>query len=375
MIQRDLEQEIQKYLFQGKAIVIYGARQVGKTTLLHKLFDKEKDILWLNGEEEETQANFSHASSTQLEPVAAGHEIVIIDEAQKIRDIGTKLKILQDNFGKDTQFIATGSSSFDLANKLNEPMTGRKWTFWLPAPSIHELVNTNGLFQEHANLPLRLLYGSYPAVVTNITAAKKTLSDLTTENLYRDVLNFGEIIKADKLRDVLQALAFQVGSQVSMNELGNIVQLDRKTVEKYIALLEQSFIIFKLPSFSRNLRNELKSSRKIYFYDNGIRNALINDFRPLDARQDVGALFENYIISEFKKSHINDNLYFWRNKSQQEIDLLIEKDGVISAIEVKYNARKSAKFPKTFIDTYAPASTQIINQDNYLEHLNQQPVD
>ena len=214
-----------------------------------------------------------------------------------------------------------------------------------------------------------MLYGSYPAVVTDQDFARKTVTELVTDNLYKDVLELGEIIKTDKLNRILQALAFQIGNQVSINEIAGLVEIDNKTVSKYIALMEQAFIIFRLPSFKRNLRNELKASQKIYFYDVGIRNAVINDFRPLDVRQDVGQLFENYIISEYMKLNEENNLYFWRNRDQQEVDLLSEKDGEISAIEIKYNPKKNYKFPKSFIDEYSPANTDVVNSANYVDYL------
>lgn len=369
MIKRDLENKIQDKIGKGKAIVIYGARQVGKTTLLKIIFGDNPNVLWLNGDSETVRESLEVASPEAFRPILGNFTTVIIDEAQRIKDIGLKLKILQDNFGDKIQFVATGSSSFDLANKINEPMTGRKWTFWLPAPSASELVNTYGYIQEKANLESRLIYGSYPAVVTDLENAKETITELSSDSLYRDVLSLGEIIKTDKLRTILKALALQVGSQVSMNEIAGLVGIDSKTVDKYISLLEQSFIIFRLPSYSKNLRNELKFSQKIYFYDNGIRNAIINDFRSLDVRQDAGAIFENYAISELKKKYPNDNIYFWRNTDQQEVDFVLEKDGKLIAIEVKYNEKKTTKLPNGFAETYQPNDFKIINRDNYLDIL------
>lgn len=369
MIKRLIESEITERIGEGKAIVIYGARQVGKTTLLHQIFDKTKDVLWLNGEDDETQEKFSRASIAHLSPLVSGHKIVIIDEAQRIENIGVKLKILQDNLGKKIQFVATGSSSFDLANKINEPMTGRKWTYRMFAPSIRELVNSTSYFEESSNLSNRLIYGSYPEVVTNLNRAEKLLNEYTDDTLYKDVLALSGIIKTDYLKKILQALALQIGSQVNLNEIAGLVGLDRKTVEKYISLLEQSFIIFRLPSFGRNIRNELKHSQKIYFYDVGIRNAIINDYRPLSLRQDAGAIFENYVISELKKTHPTENVYFWRNNHQQEIDFILEKNGELSLVEVKKNPNKTAKIPGVFDKEYHPASFTVINSDNYLDYF------
>lgn len=368
IFKRNIEPTIENYLTkQRKVIIIYGARQVGKTTMLHRIFDGQPDVVWYNGDDINTQALFDKASLADLAPLARGHKVVIIDEAQRIENIGLKLKILYDNLGDDIQFVATGSSSFDLANKINEPLTGRKWTFWLPALSAKELVANTNYATEFANLERRLIYGSYPAVISNPEDAQKIITELASDNLYKDVLALGDIIKTDKLRKILTALALQIGSQVSMNEIANLVGLDSKTVDKYISLLEQAFIIFRLPSYAKNLRNELKNSQKIFFYDVGIRNAILNDFRPLEMRQDAGSLFENYIIAELMKQHHDDNLYFWRTKDQQEIDYLIEKDGQLTAIEIKWH--KEAKIPKSFIEAYSPAEIISINHQNYLQFI------
>lgn len=377
MIKRQAETIVRNYLTKNKKIiVIFGARQVGKTTILEQIFDKNNpDIIWYNGDEDETKRLFANANYSDLAPLVKGHKIAIIDEAQKIENIGIKLKILQDNLGNDIQFVATGSSSFDLANKINEPLTGRKHTIKMFPLSIKELVDNHGYADESSSLRNRLIYGSYPAVVSDMEDAKEIISELASENLYKDILNLGNIIKTDKLELILRALAMQIGSQVSMNEIGQLVGLDSKTVEKYIALLEQSFIIFRLPSFSRNLRNELKFSQKVFFYDCGIRNAIIGDYRPIDLRQDLGSLFENYIISELKKRFPNDNIYFWRNKNQQEVDYLIEKNGEITAIEVKWKLKKNAKLPNIFVETYHPSHTLFIDSDNYLEAFSGSQLD
>lgn len=369
MIKRDLADKIQNKLGSDKAIVIYGARQVGKTTMLRMIFDEDQNVNWLNGDSKITRDAMSVASPESLQKIIGNSTTVIIDEAQRIEDIGLKLKILQDNFGNKVQFIATGSSSFALANKINEPMTGRKWTYRLFAPSISELMNMHGYIQEKANLDNRLIYGSYPAVITDPQNAQEILANLVDDSLYQDVLSLGEIIKTDKLRTILKALALQIGNQVSMHEIAGLVGIDGKTVDKYISLLEQSFIIFRLPSYSKNLRNELKFSQKIYFYDIGVRNAIINDFRPLDVRQDTGAVFENYVISELKKKYPSDNIYFWRNTDQQEVDFILEKNGEITAIEVKYNEKKTAKLPNSFAEAYQPSDFAVINRENYLDVL------
>ena len=368
MIKREIEDKIRGKLGKGKAIVIYGARQVGKTTLLHQIFDDAEDVLWLNGDLEATRSRFDHLSVESAKTIIGGHCTVIIDEAQRIEDIGLKLKILQDNFGTTTQFVVTGSSSFELANKINEPMTGRIWHFQLYPLKLSELVYAHGIISEYDALSNRLIYGSYPDVVTHQEFAEEIVTNLSGENLYKDVINLAEIIKTDRLHILLKALAFQIGSQVSINELSNLVGLDNKTVDKYISLLEQAFIIFRLPSYGKNLRNELKSSRKIYFFDVGIRNALIGDFRPVDSRQDIGNLFENYIIAEYKKQNLG-NLYFWRTSQGQEVDLLHEQYGELSAVEVKYNEHRSTTLPKTFVEAYHPVKETFINRKNYLDLL------
>ncbi|MBR3256869.1 ATP-binding protein [Candidatus Saccharibacteria bacterium] len=374
MITRDLEETIRSKLPEKKVIIIFGARQVGKTTLLKTLFgepNSSPDILWLNGDDSLSNNLLSDPSAVSLGNVVRGYKTVIIDEAQKIENIGLKLKILYDNYGEKIQFIATGSSSFDLLTKVNEPLTGRKFTFWLYPPSLNELVSKNKYPKEKSLLETRLLFGSYPAVVESETSEQKKdlLRELTEESLYKDVLNLTGIIKTDYLRKILQALAFQVGSQVNPSELASLVNLDRKTIDKYITLLEESYIIFRLPSFSKNLRNELKFSQKIYFYDNGIRNGLINDFRPLSLRSDSGQLFENYIASELKKKFPKDELYFWRTFDGAEIDFLVRTDGELRAFEVKYNPKKSAKLPASFEKTYSPKSFSLINSENYIETL------
>ncbi len=366
MIKRDIENKIRQKLNGGKTIVIYGARQVGKTTLLHQIFDEQKNVLWLNGDIEATRKQFDDLSLDTAQTLIGDYKTVIIDEAQRIENIGLKLKILQDNFGDKVQFVATGSSSFDLANKINESMTGRVWTFQLFPLKVSELVGAFGAARETGALENRLIYGSYPDVVNNPKDAAEIITMLSQENLYKDALNFSEIIKVDYLGKILKALAFQIGSQVSINEIANLVKLDNKTVDKYISLLEQAFIIFRLPSFGKNLRNEIKTSQKIYFYDVGIRNGLIGDFRPTVSRQDIGGLFENFVIAEYKKQN-EGKLYFWRNYDGQEVDLLVEKNTEIQAIEIKWS--KNASLPNIFLETYEPKEQICMNRENYLNQI------
>lgn len=372
MIERSLDKLIAEKLFKGKAIVLIGARQVGKTTLLKNLVKGMDSLIWLNGDDIEVRTLLQNVSTMKLKSLLGKNKTLVIDEAQRIENIGLKMKLVTDNF-VDVQLILTGSSSFDLANKINEPLTGRKWEYTLFPLSFGELANHNDTFDEIRHLPLRLVYGSYPDVVNNPGDEREILMQLTNSYLYKDILEWERIRKPDKLVRLLQALAFQVGSEVSLNELGTLVELDKNTVEKYITLLEQTQVIFRLPSLSRNMRNELKMSRKVYFHDNGIRNALISNFSDIDTRNDVGALWENWIISELrKKRHYEQdyvNTYFWRTTQQQEIDYIEEKDGHFTAYEFKWNPQKKAKMSQTFLNAYPNTTIKTINRENFYEYL------
>ncbi len=366
MIDRIIEKQLQKKLKDNKAIIILGPRQVGKTTLLNKLFTSS-DTLWLNGDDSDTRTLLEKPNATKLKSIIGKNKYLIIDEAQRIQNIGVCIKIVTDQL-KNVKVIATGSSALELANKINEPLTGRKWEFFLYALSFQEMVNHHGLLNEKRLLENRMLYGYYPDVINNPNEAKSIIKSLADSYLYKDVLIWENIKKPEKLERLIQALAFQIGSEVSYNELGQTCGLDKETVEKYIQILEKAFIIFRLNSFSRNLRNELKKSRKIYFFDNGIRNAVINQFSPLASRNDIGALWENFIISErFKHTHYQQiycNRYFWRTTAQQEIDYIEEKDGALLAWEFKWNSKKKTNFTKTFTNLYHPLETDTISPEN-----------
>jgi len=372
MISRILATRLREKLFKQKAIILLGPRQVGKTTLLKNLAFDPSDILWMNADELDIQQLFSDVSSTSIKMLLGKKKILVIDEAQRIENIGLKLKLITDNL-TDIQVIATGSSSFDLANRINEPLTGRKWEYNLFPLSFQELVQHHGLLEENRLIAHRLVYGYYPEVVTNPGEEEERLKLISHSYLYKDVLLWERIHKSDKLVRLLQALAFQIGSQVSYNELGSICGMDAKTVEKYIHLLEQAFVVFRLPSFSRNLRNELKSSRKIYFYDNGIRNAVINNFNPVSLRNDIGFLWENFLVSERQKynayQQLNKNSFFWRTVNQQELDLIEEFGGQIHAYEFKWNTKKTVKLTKTFQNAYPEASFTVITPENIHEFL------
>lgn len=371
MIKRVIREIIFSKLDKGKAIILMGARQTGKTTLLRELFAGDDTLLWLNGDESDVRDMFENITSTRLKAIIGSKKIIVIDEAQRIDDIGIKLKLITDNI-ENVQLIATGSSSFDLANKVNEPLTGRKWEYKMFPLSFAEMVSHHGFMEEKRMLPHRLIYGYYPDVVTSNGSEKEILKQLSDSYLYKDILMWEQIKKPDKLLKLLQAIAFQVGSQVSYNELAQLCGLDSKTVEKYIVLLEQTFVIFRLGSFSRNMRNELKSSRKIYFYDNGIRNALIANFAQPEIRTDMGALWENFLISErMKNNHYQGrwcNSWFWRTTKQQEIDYIEEENGKIRAFEFKWNERAKVKIQNQFIENYNSSFT-VIHPGNIDEFL------
>jgi len=344
MISRILVDRLRQKLFKQKAIIVLGPRQVGKTTLLKNLAFDPDEILWMNADEIDVQQTLSEVSSGSFKALLGKKKIFIIDEAQRIENIGLKLKLITDNL-PDIQIIATGSSSFDLANRINEPLTGRKCEYNLYPLSYQELVEHHGMLSENRLHEHRLVYGYYPEAISNPGEEEERLKLICHSYLYKDVLLWERLHKTDKLVRLLQALAHQIGSQVSFNELAEMCSMDPKTVEKYVNLLEQAFVIFRLPSFSRNLRNELKSSRKIYFYDNGIRNAIINNFNPIALRSDAGFLWENFLVSERLKFNsynlLNKNSFFWRTVNQQEIDLIEEYVGQLHAYEFRYTCRLS----------------------------------
>lgn len=372
MIKRYLESIIEERMGHGKAIVLFGARQVGKTTMLKNLMAGRDDVLWLNGDEQDVRNLFENVSSTMLKTIIGKKSVVVIDEAQRISDIGIGIKLITDNIS-DVQVLATGSSSFDLSNKVNEPLTGRKIEYWMYPLSFGELVEHHGLLEEKRLLAHRLIYGSYPDVINNVGDERMILTELANSYLYKDILMFDKIKKSDKLVKLLQTLALQMGSEVSYNELAQTCGLDPKTVESYVTLLEQSYIIFRLGSFSRNLRNELKFARKIYFWDCGIRNAVIGNYQMLESRLDTGALFENYMVAErlkrlrYEKSYAKS--YFWRSKLKQEIDYIEEMDGQLAAVEFKWNPNRKAAMPLSFSRSYPDVDFKVVTRDNFETYL------
>jgi len=373
MIARAIEENVRKEIKTGrKAVILLGARQVGKTTLLRSLCADNDDVLWLNGDESNTRVLLTAQSVEQLRVIIGRHTTIVIDEAQRVPDIGIVLKLIIDNLPQ-VKVVATGSSSLDLANRTTEPLTGRKRQFTLFPLSFSEMVNYHGLLSETNLLQHRLIYGYYPDIVNSPGEERRLLQELSDSYLYKDILTLDKIKKSEQLTRLLRALAFQIGSQVSYTELGQLCGLDNKTVDKYISVLEQTFVVFKLSSYARNLRNELKTSRKIYFTDNGIRNALIADFRPVELRDDVGKLWENFLVSErFKRNKYADiyaNAWFWRTQAQQEIDYIEEQDGHLSAYEFKWNPSAKAKQPKAFQTTYPESSFAVIHKDNIVDFL------
>lgn len=372
-IARQIEKSIEKDFFKGKVIVLLGARQVGKSTLIKMLPScKGNDVLWLDGENADVHLLLKDPNSERLKQITANNKVVVIDEAQKIENIGTILKLFAD-YNKNVQVIANGLSAFELRNILNEPLTGRKYEFKLFPLSFTEMVKHTNLLQEIRQLPQRLLYGYYPEIVTTPKEAERLLRFLSDSYLYKDIFLFKGIKKPQKMLELLKLLAWQIGSEVNYNELSNTLKIDNQTVESYIEMLEQTFVIYKLPAYHTNHRTELKKSKKIYFNDLGIRNALINDFRQIENRNDAGAMFENFIINELRKQNeykqIHANFYFWRNTDQREIDLVLEKDNQLKAIEIKWNPVKKARLTKGFTNIYGETQFAVINRENFFEEL------
>ena len=372
MIQRKLQETIENKLFKGKAIIVIGARQVGKSTVFeHLIANRTESALSLNCDEPEVRELLSNSNSQELGLLIGQNRILVIDEAQRINNIGMTLKLIVDRF-PEVQLLVTGSSSFELQNKLNEPLTGRKYEYHLYPISTSELYDSGGLLAVKQNLESRLIFGSYPDILNHKNEAKELLLNISNSYLYKDLLSLDDIRKPQVLEKLLVALALQVGSEISYNEIAQTIGSDSKTVEKYIDLLSKCYIVFQLNAFNRNIRTELKKGKKIYFYDNGIRNAVIQNFAPLNLRQDTGALWENFFISErIKANHYNGNFvkpYFWRTTQQQEIDYIEEKDGEFYAFEMKWNPKKAnASIPTNFKEAYIVKENHIITPESYLD--------
>lgn len=372
--ERTISDSIIDNLFKGKVIVIYGARRTGKTTLAKHILDTytgTKSTKYFSCEDFEIKNLLETTNTETLQRTLGLYDLIILDEAQMLNNIGATLKIIHD-FLPDLQVIATGSSSFDLRDQIGEPLVGRSRTYTLYSFSLSELAMDS--IQLQSNLEHILRFGLYPTVINQSEEyAKEELSDIKNGYLYKDILAIERIKSSNTLINLLISLALQVGSEVSYNELARKLGISTVTVQKYIDLLEKCFVIFVLPAFSRNIRKEIGTkSKKIYFYDLGIRNAIINSFAPLNLRTDTGVLWENFCIVELIKKARNKrrflNNYFWRTYDQQEIDFIEEYNGVLYAYEFKFSPKQKVKIPQIFIDTYRP-QFQVINKENYQKYL------
>lgn len=373
MIIRLQENYATQRLFKSKALIIYGPRQAGKTTFVEQLLaTQNQPTLRLNGDEADTREILEKPNKAKLIYILGNNQIIFIDEAQRISEIGLVIKIIVDQI-KTVQVIATGSSSFELAGQINEPLTGRKYEMLLLPFAHAELLNHTDFLTQKRNLEQRLIFGSYPEIVVNPQMAQEHLQLIADSYLYKDLFALENLKKPIALEKLVKALALQIGSEVNINELSKTVGIDNKTIEKYLVMLEQAFVIFSLPSFSKNVSNELKKSRKIYFYDNGIINAVTRNFNPIRQRNDVGFLWENYLVSERKKRNNLKNqsvdMFFWRTTQQQEVDYIETTANSLLAFEFKWTSNSRKKFPKTFTKAYPNAVCKEVNQDNYFEFL------
>ncbi len=370
MVRRTIKDSISGRLFKGKTIIVIGPRQVGKTTLINEVLSG-KDFLFLDGDDPLVRERLTNPNTKEIETIVGNANIVFIDEAQRIENIGLTAKIIHDQF-KNVQLVMSGSSAFELRNQTSESLTGRKFEYFLFPISYEEYEKSAGYLSATSDLENRLIYGFYPDVMNNRGEERTILNEITQSYLFRDILSFANIKKPEILEKILQALAFQVGSEVSYNEIAQLTGVDKNTVASYIHLLELSYIVYPLTSFSRNLRNEIKTNRKIYFYDNGVRNAIIQNFNPIGLRNDVGALWENFLMSERRKrnSYHNHycNHYFWRTKQQQEIDYVEEADGKITGFEFKWKPKAKTTIPSNFVKTYN-AGFEVITKENFRDFV------
>jgi uncharacterized protein len=374
MIARTQHQNINNWIDNRKAIIVTGPRQVGKTTLVRQIVEAiNKKTLWLTGDDPETRSILDNISLARLKTLIANNEIIVVDEAQRFTNAGLMLKLITDNL-THVQLFITCSSSLDIAAQTKESLTGRKIEFNLYPLSFVEMCDFHGYLTEKSLLEHRMLFGYYPEIVQKEPPqAQKILNELSDGLMYKDLLTLDKIKKPTLLVKLLQALALQIGSEVHYSEVAHLIGADPITVEKYIDLLEQSYVVFRLPSFNRNARNEIKKGCKIYFYDNGIRNSIIKNFSPLNLRNDTGALWENFLLSErMKRNSYNDffcNAYFWRTTTQQEIDYVEDANGLLSAFEFKWNIKKMPRFPASFLQNYPNSTTTLVNKDNFDEFI------
>ncbi|MCC5851072.1 MAG: ATP-binding protein [Verrucomicrobia bacterium] len=374
MYERSIKNNIQSKLFQGRALIVYGARQTGKTTLAKQILEETTGkTLYMNCDEPDVRLALSGRSSTELKAWVGAARLLVIDEAQRVENIGLTLKLMVDEI-PEVQVLATGSSSFTLANRIQEPLTGRKFVFHLHPLSTRELLNEEGRLETQRLMKRRLIFGQYPDVVrAGERDAVDILRELTGSYLYQDILMWKDIRKPELLDRLLRALALQIGNEVSYNELAQTLGVDKNTVSTYLDVLEQAFVVFRLNSFSRNLRTELRKSRKIYFWDNGIRNALLNNLNPVELRNDVCALWENFLVVERIKRQQNERSlfqpYFWRTHQQQEIDYIEDQNGALLAAEFKWKAGQKSRAPKAFQTTYSSAEFLRVDPENWLDFV------
>jgi predicted AAA+ superfamily ATPase len=371
MIFRKLEEIMSARMFSEKAIMVIGARQTGKTTSINNIIRNLQDVLVLNGDDTIARTLLASANIEQIRGIIGSHKIVFIDEVQRIENIGLTAKIIVDNF-KDIQLILSGSSSFEIKNSLSESLTGRKWEYIMYPVIWSELEKTYGYVNAQQQFELRMIFGMYPEIIMHPADEQERLKQLIDSYLYKDLLAFTKIRKPEILEELLQALAWQMGNEISLNELSQLLKIDKTTVKSYLEILEKGFIIFKLRSYSKNMRDELKFAKKIFFWDNGIRNAIINNFNPLSMRNDTGKLWENFLISERMKKNNYYNpyakSYFWRTVYQQEIDYIEENNGEIMAFEFKWNENKKARKINSFTASYQK-EIKTINPSNFREFL------
>lgn len=372
MIDRILHKNLEQWLFKGKTIVITGARQVGKTSLVLEITKDQKDVVWLNADEQIIRDRLTHPTVESLRQIIGAKRILVIDEIQRIENSGLLLKLIHDNF-RELQVIATGSSALEITDKISEPLTGRHILFHLYPLQIRELYPEATSFEIEQKLEFHMRYGLYPEICMKPDLAETLVKQLSGQYLYKDVLIWKDIRKPYLLDRLLRLLAHQLGSVISIHELANALHISSETVENYIDLLEKSFVIFRLGTYSNNPRKEVTKSTKIFFWDLGVRNAVIDDFRDLNLRNDQGALFENLFIAErvkqIRTSHSGKRPFFWRNRNQSEVDYLEEHRGQLEAFEIKWNRNKNQKVSRAFKNQYPEAGNNLVNPTNLAEHL------
>ncbi len=377
--ERSIKDDIKNKFFKGKAVILVGPRQVGKTTLSEKIITEYeqsgKNIKRINCDNPTDREILLNKDLEFLMKVVGDADIVFIDEGQKVATIGQTIKLLVDHYKDKKQILVTGSSSFNLLDQTQEALTGRKYVYKLYPLSFEELYPEKDFLKISKELETHLIYGNYPDVINNpdFDGKRAVLNELSSSQLYKDILEFQEVKDSTTIRNLLKALALQIGSEVSYTELSVIVGIDKKTVERYVDLLEKSFIVFRLSPYFKNKRKEISKLRKIYFFDLGVRNTIINNFNPLDMRNDTGFLWENFLMVERMKKRAYNNIYanqyFWRTYDQKEIDLVEEYGGELHGYEFKWNTKKTSKAPKGWLKTYKNASYEVITPDNYLEFV------